>query len=928
MGNIINFEQKSTVKSQLYTESPISAGSTKTPLVMTSYLPSSAPLEKTDISEIKEQLLPSSTVISHYTTYSKNGATEDIKTQESVTQIEQIEVGPLVTSMEISKHFPSREFSVTETPFISTTMTPEFQTEEKTVSPFSESVTTRSNGLGEDDGEIGTFRSGQSTLVVSQMPEVITVSKISEDTTPTELEHLESVAASTIASLITMSDTDRSTISWEEEKTNGGVSENGLYQSVSSTPLPAHQTGVELLTYSQDKHLIGAKTTIVYPYLETTMTQETERTETETRDLKEEFMTTPFGLETSGYQDTTMYDEGTAAVHLTHHTQSVEVVTVSKWSWDEDNTTSKILGSTEYTDSPELSSASHTTMGISEKDKETPSFTEDRGEEFTQTPDSTQTLVEEHTEDVTGDLEKFTVSFQPTVSISITEKSTLSGATTEERGSPITRTEGHDYTTLEGSASSEGEDVDVSKPASTVPQFAYTSNGEGLAFVNYSGSTQEPTTYIDTSHTITLTVIPKTEWGPLVPSVSSEGEVLGEPSQDIRVIDQTRFESTISPKTLRTATEVLQGTDQEEQSPEITVPDFSLSTDTTQETTSSLDKADSTKSTYTVYEDSSVSATERVPSFETTSVEKIDQSTFYLPGTVTEQNGKIDEVVTLTPSMESKGSLSPGPEPTDDISPSPFSTTVTQFMEDTITEEKEKTSLDYVDLGSGFFEKPKVTEFPTSEATVPSDITTAFTLGDQLHTISALKPSSASTEKPPFIDREPGEETTSDIIIGKSTSYFSPTPFEDIATKETEGVVDTEYFTSSSTLVTQPTRPPTVDERETLRPQEVSTTESPTGTKLQPEINVYIIEVRENKTGKSLLSRHTNQGNQHFILKITLGQKINIQNAAFRRYLECENFLFLSFYILQELEEYVKQFRRMLDVVFNLKSIKKLCFVI
>ncbi|XP_049621993.1 versican core protein isoform X1 [Suncus etruscus] len=844
VGNIINFEQKSTVKSQLYTESPTSAASTKTPLDMTSYLPSSAPLEKTDISEIKEQLLPSSTVTSHYTTNSKDGATEDIKTQESVTQIEQIEVGPLVTSMEISKHFPS----VTETPFISTTMTPESQTEKKTVSPFSESVTTRSNGLGEDDGEIGTIRSGQSTLVVSQMPEVITVSKISEDTTPTELEHLESVAASTIASLITMSDSDRSTLSWEEEKTNGGVSENGLDQSVSSTPLPAHQTEVDLLTYSQDKHLIGAKSTIVYPYLETKVTQETERTETEARDLKEEFMTTPFGLETSGYQDTTKYDEGTTTVHLTHRTQSVEVVTVSKWSWDEDNATSKILGSTEYTDSPELSSALHTTMRISEKDKETPSFTEDRGDDFTQTPDSTQTLVEEHTEEVTADLGKFTVSFQPTVPISITEKSTTTTATTEERGSPISRTEGHDYSTVESSASSEGEDVDVSKSASTVPQFAYTSNVEGLAFVNYSSSTQEPTTYVDTSQTITLTVIPQTEWGPLVPSVSSEGEVLGEPSQDIRVIDQTHFESTISPKTLRTATEVIQGIDQEEQSPEMTIPDFSLTTDTTQETTSSLDKPDSTKSTYTVYEDSSVSATERVPSLETTSVEKMDQSTFYLPGTVTEQNGKTDEVVTLTPSMEPKGSLSPGPETTDDISLSPFSTIVTQFMEATITAKKEKTSLDYIDLGSGLFEKPKVTEFP-SEATVSSDITTAFSLGDQLHTISAFKPSSASTEKPPFIDREPGEETTSDTIIGESTSYISPTPFEDIATKETEGVVDTEYFTSSSSLVTQPTRPPTVDERETLRPQEVSTTEHPTGTKLQPEINVYIIEVRENKTG-------------------------------------------------------------------------------
>ncbi|XP_055968449.1 versican core protein [Sorex fumeus] len=828
VGNIINFEQKTTAQTvthRVVTESPLSAASTKMPLDMSSYLPSLAPLEKPDISEITEQVPPSSTVISHHTTDSRDDMTEDIQTQESVTQIEQIEVGPLVTSMEISKHLPSQESSITETPFRSTTMTQESKTEKKTVSPFSETVATDSYGftLGGDDGEDRTFtvRSAQSTLVFSQMPEVITVSKTSEDTTPTQLEHLESVSTSTAVPPITMPGSDGSPRTWEEKETNG------FDQSVSTTPLPSlHQTEVELLPYSHDKNLVGRKTTIVYPYLETKMPQGKERTETEAGDLEEELVTTPIGLETSGYQDTTKYDEGITAQHLTQSTQTLEVVTVSKWSWDEENTTSMLLEPTEHTGSPELSTALLTTVGMSEMGKEIPSFTEDGKDEFTHIPDSTQTSLESTEEDT-------------------------------ERAPSITSTEGPVvYPTTEGSASGEGEDVEVSKPASVVPQFSFTSDDEGLAFVNYS-STQEPTTYVDSSHTIPLTVVPKTEWGVLVPSVSSEGEVLGEPSQDIRVIDQTHFHSTVSPEILKTATEVMQGTTGEflwkEQTPKITVPALSSTPGTTQETTSFLDETDSDGSAYTVSEDRSVSTSEGVPGLETTPAGKIDQSMFYPPGAVTEQKGKKDEI-TLTSSVEPKESLSAEPEPKDKIegtSSTPFSITATEFIEETITEEREKTSLDYIDLGSRVFEKPQTTEISTIKATVPSDTTTFFSLEDKLHTISAPQPSSASTEKPPLIDREPGEETTSDMmIIGESTSYISPTPLEDIVTKETEADIDTEYFTSSSIPASQPTRPLIANETEVFRPQTLSTTQPSVGTKLQPEINVYIIEVRENKTGR------------------------------------------------------------------------------
>ncbi|XP_004420448.1 PREDICTED: versican core protein isoform X1 [Ceratotherium simum simum] len=944
VGNIVNFEQKATVQSQavthrLVTESPTPAGSTKKPGDMDYSSPSaSGPLGKPDISEVREEVPQSTTVISPRTADSWDGVMEDIQTQESVIQIEQIEVGPLVTSMEISKHIPPKEFSVTETPFVSTTMTLESKTEKKTVSTISEPVTTSRYGftLGKADGEDRTFtaRSGQSTKVFSQIPEVITVSKTSEDITPTQLEDAELVSASTLVLPVTMPDSDESSMDgWEEKQTNGRMTKDFFGQNVSTTPFPPQRhTELELFPYSGDKRLVEGISTVIFPSPQIEMTQEGERTETlrpemrtdtytadeiqekitkypfvrkieeegfsgmkfptasseqihltessvemtksfdspalittklsvaptEARDVEEDFTTTGVGLETNGYQDTTKYDEGITTVLLTHSTLNVEVVTVTKWSWEEDNITSKPLSSTEHAGSPKLPPALLPTMGVSGKDKDIPSFTEDGGDEFPLIPGSTQKPLEEFTEEDTTDRGKFTVRFQPTTSTGIAEKSTLRDSTTEERGSPIASTEGRVvYATIEGSALDEGEDVDVSKPVSTVPQFAHTSDVEGSAFVNYS-STQEPTTYVDTSHTIPLSIIPKTEWAVLVPSVPSEGEVLGEPSEDIHAIDQTPLGATISPETIRTTTDITQGTTQEEfpwkeQAPEKPIPALSSTAGTAKEATTSLDEQESDGSAYTVSEDILVTGSERVPVLETTPVGKIEHSTSYPPGAVTEHKVKTDEVV--TPSMGPKMSLSPGPEQkyeTEGTSPrefvSPFSTAVTQLIEET-TKKIEKTSLDYVDLGSGLFEMPKATELPefsTIKATVPSDITAAFSSVDRLQTTSA------STEKPPLIDREPGEETTSDmVIIGESTSRVLPTTLEDIIVKETETDIDREYFTTSSTpSATQPTRPHTVEGQEAFRPQALSTPEPPAETKFRPDINVYIIEVRENKTGR------------------------------------------------------------------------------
>ncbi|XP_012333028.2 versican core protein isoform X5 [Aotus nancymaae] len=940
VGNIVNFEQKATVQPQAMTDSlatklPTPTGSTKKPWDMDDYSPSaSGPLRKPDISEIKEEVLQSTTVISHYATDSWDGVMEDTQTQESATQIEQIEVGPLVTSMEILKHIPSKEFPVTETPLVTARMTLESKTEKKTVSTISELETTghRRFTLKEDDDEDKTVTVGsdESTLIFGQIPEVIKVSETSEDTTHTQLEDLESVSASTTVSgpLIVPDRNESSVDRWEERQTNGRIMEDFFGKYLSITPFPSqHHTEVELFPYSGDKILVEGISTVIYPSPQTEMTRRREKTEslipelrtdTYTDEIQEEItessfmgkteeegfprmkpstspskpicvtessaevtkafdfptLTTKLSAETTEVRDTEegftatpgtiKYDENVTTVHLTHSTLSVEVATVSKWSWDEDNTTSKPLESTEPSASSKLPPALLPTVGMNGEDKEIPSFTEDGGDEFTLIPDSTQKQLEEITDEDLAAHGKFTIRFQPTTSIGIAEKSTLRDSTTEEKVPPTTSTEGQVvYGTTEGSALGEVEYVDFSKPIATVTQFAHTSEVEGLAFVSYS-STQEPTTYVDSSHTFPISVIPKTDWGVLVPSVPSEDEVVGEPSQDMHVIDQTHLEATISPETMRT-TKITEGTTQEEfpckeETTEKPVPAVSSTAWTPKEAVTPLDEQEGDGSAYTVFEDKLFTGSERVPFLETTPAGKVDHSVSYPPGAITEHKVKTDEMVTLTPSIGPKVSLSPGPEQKYETegrsttgftsSLSPFSTHVTRPMEETTTE---KTYLEDIDLGSGLFEKPKATElleFSTIKVTVPSDITTVFSSVDGLHTTSAFKPSSMFTKKPPLIDREPGEETTSDmVIIGESSSHVPPTTLEDIVAKETEADIDKEYFTTSGTPATQPTRPPTAEDKEAFGPQALSTPQPPTGTKLHSDVNVYIIEVRENKTG-------------------------------------------------------------------------------
>ncbi|XP_052599595.1 versican core protein isoform X1 [Peromyscus californicus insignis] len=905
-GNIVNFEQKSVVQSQaitdrLATESPTPA-STKNHWDVDDYLPSgSGPLGMPDTSEIKEEGLHSTPVISQHSTGSWDGITEDMQTHESVTQIEQIEVGPLVTSTEITKHISSEELPATETTFESMEVTPEHKTEMPTVSTSPELETTSHYGftLREDEDRTLTVRSGQSTQVFSQIPEVITVSKISEDTTHSQPGDILTMLA------IDGALTDKE----KEQKTNGKTTGEPFGQPQSTTPFPSeHLTEVELFPYSGDMISVDGISTVIYPPLQTEVTQGRERTETPRPEMEKDTYTVdeiqekstkdPFtGIIEEGFSgmkpstssseqihftepsveesvspalttgklsvkptdardaeematltrletDVTKYHKDVTTVHLTHSTLNVEVVTVSKWSWDEDNSTSKPSASTELARSTKLPPVLLSTTGTNGKDKETPSFT-DVGDQYTLFPDSTKKPLEKVSEaDLTSG--EFTVTFQPATSVGSAEKSTLNESTTEDGVLPTISTEHRVITaTVEGSAS--GEDMDASKPVFTVPPFAHTSDAEGLAFVNHS-STQEPTTYVDMSHTSPLSVIPKTEWSVLESSIPLESEVLGKSDQD--VIEQTHLEATMSPEALRT-TEIIQGETPEE--PQTTSSTALM----TKETTALTEEGEGSAYT-TVSEDRWVTGFERVPVSETTVVGTIEHGTSSPPGAITQHKVEVETLVTLTSTTRPKDVLSTEPELNYEAEGSsltefastlrPFRTHVTQLMEED-TEEGKKSTPDYTDLGSGLFERPGATELPESPI-VSSDIS-AFTSIDSLHRTPPFRPSSTFTKEPPVIEREPSERTAGDITLPGEpvTQHPSTTPI-DITAKATETDIDQESHMTSRPPVTQPTRPSTVARKTTSKPQALSTPPPPSGTKSQPDINVYIIEVRENKTGR------------------------------------------------------------------------------
>ncbi|CAO2593043.1 Versican core protein (Fragments) [Lemmus lemmus] len=350
-----------------------------------------------------------------------------------------------------------------------------------------------------------------------------------------------------------------------------------------------------------------------------------------------------------------------------------------------------------------------------------------------------------------------------------------------------------------------------------------------------------------------LSVIPKTEWGVLESSVPLEYEVLGKSDQDI--VEQTHLEATTPPETLRT-TETTEGESQEElQTVWSSFPVLSSTALMTKETVAFKEEGEG--STYTVSEDRWVTGLETVPVLETTPYGSTEHGTSYPPGAITQPKVEMETMVPLVSTIRPKEVSSPEPElnyeaegsSLTEFAPTlrPLGTHVTQLLQEP-TEEGKKPSLDDKDLGSGLFERPGTTELPEFPI-VPSDIS-VFPSIDSLHRTPPFRPSSSFTAEPPVVE-EPSEKTTGDIILPRESVTQHPlTTLTDIIAKEMETDIDQEYHMTSEPPVTQPTRPPTVERKTTSKPQALSTSPAPTGTKSRPDINVYIIEVRENKTGR------------------------------------------------------------------------------
>lgn len=905
------------------------------------YTPSaSGPLEKPNVSEEQISfLLPTSSengVLQHETaTDLWERHTEDTQTQEVITQTEEIEVGPLVTYPEASEHPPVKESFTLGTLDVSTGMGNKIEKEPTNIIISGLGPSDHYEFTPREDEEAHTIQPDQNIFAISQIPEVVTVSKITEESNLTLMEHTDSIATATVALPEVMPTKEGSSIdSWEETQTSGKMTEDFSGQH-GSTPLPLeNHTEVKFFAPSQDltslQGLVEGTSTLIYhdqqterehtPKPETTTvhhaTEETEKdmtkdplfrrieeeefsgmkpslektdvteytdemtkyfdasvtTTTTTKislepikekDIEDKFLSTPVSLETDGPPDTTKMEENTTKIHSISSTLNLEVITVSKWPLDEDRMTSKPLASTEHIGTTELPTALLTTAGATEKHFET-------GRTFPLTTDTTQRPMVEFTEESWKDKEEFTVSSHSTPKTGIKEETVV-------KYSP---TEGVVDTTMEGSAIDEGLDLDTPKSVTTVHQFAQTVYGEGPEFVDYSSSTQEPPAHVEAAQTVSL-----------IPSVSSEGKA----TQDVHLVDQIPFEATRSLETTQTISKSTQvipveiPVSEKEQPTEYPV----FATDSVATTSSEVpitpqgkdtDEHDFDGSAYPTSEDGLVTDSKQVLVFRTT-VGTTEPSTSY-PHYVSVTEHKVKtEVETVTLGTTLEGHLRPKPEQEaerrasspstwESRSPwSPFTTErVPQGTEETTSGKKEETSQDYTEVGSGLLEEPKGTEtvmltaVATVKTAVPSDVTTLFSSLDKIHSTSTSK-SFVTKEKPLIIDREPGEETTSDmVIIGESTYHVTPTPPDDMVTKELETDIDREYFTTSSaSSIAQTTRQPTTEEgKDALESQEVSTSEPQARETIRPDINVYVITVTGNETGKSILSTHAIQGNPHF----------------------------------------------------------------
>lgn len=139
-----------------------------------------------------------------------------------------------------------------------------------------------------------------------------------------------------------------------------------------------------------------------------------------------------------------------------------------------------------------------------------------------------------------------------------------------------------------------------------------------------------------------------------------------------------------------------------------------------------------------------------------------------------------------------------------------------------------------------------------SEPTLQSGVVTTLITAVERQPTSASKPLVTKTQ-PPLIDREEEDPSKDMVIIDESVSSMKTSTDDDFTGKTDESDIDKEYFTSSSVTAVAP---PTVPSKEVLEePQEEppSTADTDIGVNGKPDINVFVVTVSGNNSGKTLL---------------------------------------------------------------------------
>ncbi|XP_028914708.1 versican core protein isoform X3 [Ornithorhynchus anatinus] len=841
---------------------------------------------------------------------------------QGVTPTEQIEVGPWVTSLRATVHTPVKESLATGT---SVTMTGEemvqsatkMPLEAKTESKLKTHVISEERPTGhfgftvgqDDDSEsLRTVWPDQSTLVPTQVPEFVTVSKTSEESNVTQRESAEVTEISPVTTLESEEPLTEDTQPWPEGSIHQHTSlappsenhtEEKLFfsspestspqklvegtataifrsqQTEGSSQIEEQTAGLEEITIS---HVLPTSTawlptveredgtqdsfsgtaegfpgTDAFPkqiYVTEYTGEMTKHYDVPVSEITDQTSTSVESTEAKRHKEESTMPAVAFETDTTHSTRStldLEVITVSKWSLEERNVTiSESVESLEPFNVTELPTAVLTIAGVSEKAEQTTGLAEHTVKSFTPSPDSVESPVVKFTEEPWSSEEKRKASFQSTTKAAVKEESIVTDSITEEKLRPLPGTEQPIDEPVERSTIFHELDLKAPRAVTTLHPYEETSDMEGSAF-HYNGDAQKPGSV---TQAIPISEITDFKWDVIGPSVTLGGET----AKDKLLTEQTALEATISPGAPSTTI-----TEDAEREPSFS----SLATlpSTTLQASEKVEKQDTEGSAYPTSSgdlgiDGKVPDFEEIPIVKGTTLGTTVHEAISPTDVVTEPS----RTLRITPSSRPQVHISPVTEQelkredsrsVPPVSPSRSSTTdsITQPQWETSTETKAETFPQESETGSGWLERPHFEHSP-NETTVSGSTT------GPLDTVQPTSVSERFTTKEilPAVDEEPGDKTTSDIvIIDESIPPSVPTTPDELTTKE-EGIeIDREYFTTSAASVVRPTGlRKTEESTEALDRQEVSTSKPQTGKKSHPDIIVHVFEVTRNKTGLNL----------------------------------------------------------------------------